>query len=413
MNLTRTLILLLCIGMCFWGCEEEAGNGVAKAKELLASGAPEKALACADSLLDEDANNMDAVLVGAEALFALEDHAQSIYYLGEYLQARSTSAEAFFLRGKNYRAIGKKDQAYEDLEAAVKYDPGLHEAVEMLLTDYYDDYNWTAWLNRLWDLEKLNYKGGLFFGMCSIRASVQGNYEKAFEYVGQAIGEAPGQGMEYFQARIYLEKGEPEAALEELEKATLNPIAGGSAADLQGMAYLQLEDYEKVDACLNQLREEGRSAETGYLEGRKLLRQGNFAAARDTVENSKMNSTCRDAMVQFSEAQMEVGLFGGDGVYIESGNPFFIESLCYNAFWNLEADKLEEAGNIIQEAYKLNEEHALTLYVRGLIKAREGDTEGCDDLQKARENNIGVLYGAEFEEEIIRLCQEINQQVEK
>lgn len=404
MRKTRTILVLLCITLFFVACEEEPGQGVTKARELLDSGQPRKAFALADSLLDEDANNMDAVLVAAEALYEIGDHGQSIYYLGEYLQARSTSAEAFLLRAKNYRAKGKKKEAYTDLEAAVKYDPGLHEAVELLLTDYYRDYNWDAWLDRLWDLEKLDYEGGLFFGMCSIRASLQGKNSSALEYADKAIEAAPGEGMEYFKAKIYMEKGEPDKALKWIEKAAYNPIRGGSVSSLQGLIYLQQDNHYGVEACLAALRSDGLDAEAAYLEGRKLMRQGDFSSARKVVEESEMNPTHREAMVQYLEAKMGIGLFGTDDVYIESGNPFFIEALCFNAFWNLEADNNSEAEDIIEEACKLNPEHALALYVRGLIKAREGDTDGYDDLKKARENNVGIIYGDEFGKEIQRLC---------
>lgn len=446
MRQTRTYFLILGLFLCLFSCEEEIGEGLQAARTKLDSGNPKEALAIADSLLEVDANDMNAVLLGAEALYVMEDHAQSIYYLGEFLQARSTDAHGFLLRAKNYRATGKTEAAYSDLEAAVKYDPYLDEAVEMLLSDYYRDKNWKSWLNRLWDLEKKRYQGGVFFGMCSIRGLVQGNSETANRFAEKAVEEEAGRGMEYFQAKIWVEYGQPQKALDILDQVETNPIFGGSVSFLEGMAYLQLEKYFAVDQCLKALRKEGRETEADYLEARKLMRQGEYESAVALLDTSKLDEIQREAMVQFIEAEMEVGLFGNDHVYIESGNPFYVESLVYNASWNLKSGWVKEARDIIGEAIKLNPEHPLALFVQGCVKLEilergiegsgipdegleeEGisdeekeedqedggkaeiaedkveETTGCEDLQHAIDNKLGIIYGEKYEQEAIKLC---------
>lgn len=461
MRQTKTYFLIFGLLLLLFSCEEEIGESLATAQLKLEEGKAEEALAIADSLLEVDANNMDAVLLGAMALYAMEDYAQSIYYLGEFLQARSTDADGFLLRAKNYRAIGKEEAAHSDLEAAVKYDPYLDEAVEMLLFDYYQDNNWKSWLERLWDLEKKGYHQAGFLGMCSIRGLVQGKYGTAKDFAKQAIDQAPGGNMEYYSAMIHLELGEPQKALNLLEQTKANPMHGGSVSFLEGMAYLQMENYHAVDRCLAELRKEDRGSEAGYLEGRKLMRQGELFQALDSVTGSEMEEIQRKAMVQFIEAELEVGLFGSDDVYIESGNPFYVESLAFNAFWNLKAGWIEEARDIVGEALKLNPEHPFALFVQGCIKVdiqenwikvgsefaekgadvgklqrklkgkrnaesietemsweneNESDlkkdeteeivekTTGCEDLQHAIDNKLGVIYGEKYEQEAIKLC---------
>gem|GEM_PF-4977855 len=415
MKIYSYLIVICCLLLLFQSCESTGpAHEASDIEALLQAGDPETALQLADARIDADPLDLEAVYLAAKALHELGDYKQSNFYLGEFLEGETTHAEGFYLRGLNFRGLGNAPDARSAFSSALKYAPRNGEAREFLLGYAYEDHNWSLWWEHLRKLEEMGSQGSKLGGMVAIRAMTIGNYEAAIAMVDSIKMANPNEGVGWFKARILLEQGRPQAALEALSGKPENPFLGGGADYLKAWAFNQLEKFDSVEVYIERLREYGRVERADQAEVMMLVRQGYPKDAIRLLNHSELNYTLCSGWGDYIEAFYDQSVVSKRPFTGKMENKFLHEARCWRAYPDIiwggdddpEGKRIESGVSDIEMVLSQNPQFPLAHWMMGWIHLKKGSlSEACTSFEKAKSLNIEMLYGKDIIESLPSECQ--------
>ena len=245
-------------------------------------------------VLDLNPRHFASLAQLADIAFERGEYEAGIDYTSQVLEIQTDNVDALVNRGTAYRLLRRHEEAEADLTRALQLEPENATAYgERAIARLYLDRPGEAMAdaNRAVSLDQGQLDTRLFVGRYA------GNYDTAVDDATTLMRLEGGATPYLLSARglAYLEKGELERGLEDIDRA-LNVDRGYAAGyDRRAYAYFLMGDYERAQADLDEamrglatLPPQGR-AELHYHCALLLQAQGELEAAlADLDEAAKL-----------------------------------------------------------------------------------------------------------------------------
>lgn len=233
-----------------------------------------EALATMRKVLKLYPTRVPTLLKLAEMEYIVKRHDVSMYNLNLIIKDNPQNAEAFFMLGMNFRALGEIDKAINSFQTAVEFDSGLLDAW-VILGDLYAE------------------KGDA----------------RAVDYYNSAIMLAPDKPKLKHNKAFYLQNNGriPEAQALYREIVISNPDYGLAFLN-SGVLYLQQDSLDKAYEQFNILvGREPTNANAFFYRGQVQYIKGNLEAAKTDLENTmRLNPADKDAQGLLDEILIEL-----------------------------------------------------------------------------------------------------------
>lgn len=233
-----------------------------------------EALATMRKVLKIYPTRVASLLKLAEMEYIVQRHDVSMYNLNLIIKDHPQHAEAFFMLGMNFRALGQVDRAINSFQTAVEFDPELLDAW-VLLGDLYAE------------------KGD----------------ERAIDYYNSAIMLAPDQPQMKHSKAFYLQNnGQIDEALKLYREIVISNPDYGMAFLNSGILYLQQDSLDRALENFNILAgREPTNANAFFYRGQVQFIKGNLDAAKTDLQNTlRLNPDDKDAQELLDEILMEL-----------------------------------------------------------------------------------------------------------
>lgn len=233
-----------------------------------------EALATMRKVLKLYPTRVHTLLKLAEMEYIVKRHDVSMYNLNLIIKDNPQNAEAFFMLGMNFRAVGQIDKAINSFQTAVEFDSELLDAW-VILGDLYAE------------------KGD----------------ERAIEYYNSAIMLAPDKPEMKHNKAFYLQNnGRIQEALTLYREIVISNPDYGMAFLNSGVLYLQQDSLDKAYEQFNILAgREPTNANAFFYRGQVHYVKGNLEAAKTDLENTlRLNPEDKDARSLLDEILIEI-----------------------------------------------------------------------------------------------------------
>ena len=298
---------------------DDESNRLELANTYLQTGEYNNAIEQATTVLEQDANNAEALVVLGQGQIEVGEYDEAIATLTSAIEQDRKNVEALLKRGEAYAEVGQDGKA---------------------ASDWY----------RVRDIDSDNVEAHLNLGLFS---QTRHNYQKAQEGFDSAVKQAPNAIAPYFyRGNLYQQWEKLEEANADAEKIlTLTPT---SAEDyrMQGWAHKQLKQpLEEVDAYRKASQINPNSVNT-YLELAKFLfEQGDVEASFEPIEAALLvNPNATEAIVlkadfKLFSNQPDPALYA-PAIAINPNNARFYERRCHTYFF------LKQLMNALEDCNK-------------------------------------------------------------
>jgi tetratricopeptide (TPR) repeat protein len=364
----------------------------------------ERAIECYTASINADpnpaalANRGNSYLALDEPKKAVEDYSASIK---AYIEDDDMTLEVitiFLARGEAYSMLNMHMEAIADYSEALirdEHERGNRESI--LDTEYvlaqrgnmYEDVGWYADAEKDFakavsicqDKSTELYRMALTKSLYSrgrIHAD-NGEYEKAIEYYGQAIGAGFECGDPYcFRAEAYLATGRDEAALDDCNSALRIYPGAFFANRLRGNIYLNAERYADAVADFSVVLEHSPAHTEAYvLRGSAyMMMDRSDEAIRDLTRALTIDFECADAYelrgaLYSSQEQYDKAL--EDASRLIELKPDYSDAYSMRGDVYTNIDGMEnEAIADYTKAIKLDPKNAEAYFMRGMVYAEQG-----------------------------------------
>ena len=254
-------------------------DGMARARQLLAGGALEKAISVLRGILEQNPKNVDARILLGSALALVPRRSEAIIELRRAIELRPDSAPLYNALGMALARFAELDTARKAFENALEFDPGLVDA----------RVNLTLVLGQLKE------------------------FDLAVEHITRAIelqGDSPASAYShYLKGRLHDKQNMTVEALEEFEKAVrLRPRFAQAYVEL-GTARAKMSDERALGAFEKAVDLGPDNANAHYLLGREYLRKRRVAEATEHLrEAARLKPNHRAVLYNLARALRKGGL---------------------------------------------------------------------------------------------------------